>query len=138
MELMTPQGYIEFQGLIKHVQKVISDSGGLQKEAYLAGKPCVTLRTETEWVVTVKAGWNILLDADDANIAGKIMNFIPEKERPDLYGKNVAKRMVKEMERFLVRVNRCVGLTLLRYTSDKPQWSQCTPQSCIKIFLKKL
>jgi len=44
VELIKPQGYIEFQGLIKYAQKIITDSGGLQKEAYIAGKPCITLR----------------------------------------------------------------------------------------------
>jgi len=100
IRLSPPQGYLEFQKLLKGCEKVITDSGGLQKEAYLAGKPCITIRPETEWVETVEAGWNMLLDAGDANVAGKIMDFTPKKERPDLYGKNVAKRMVEEIVRW--------------------------------------
>jgi UDP-N-acetylglucosamine 2-epimerase len=100
IKLSPPQGYLEFQKLLKGCEKVITDSGGLQKEAYLAGKPCITIRPETEWVETVEAGWNILMDADDVNVAGRIMDFTPKKERPDLYGKNVAKRMVEEMVRW--------------------------------------
>ncbi len=100
VELIDPQGYIEFQGLIKHAEKVITDSGGLQKEAYIAGKPCITLRPETEWVETVETGWNVLMDITDAELVEKIVAFNPKGERPDLYGKDVAKRMVEEIERF--------------------------------------
>jgi len=100
MKLIKPQGYIEFQGLIKYAEKVITDSGGLQKEAYIAGKPCITLRPETEWVETVEADWNRLMDVEDPELADKINGFNPSGIRPDLYGKNVAKRMVGEMEMF--------------------------------------
>ena len=101
VELIPPQGYIEFQGLLKYAHKVITDSGGLQKEAYIAGIPCITLRPETEWMETLEAGWNILLDIKDKDLLEKIQNFNPDSHRPDLYGKNVAKRMVDEMEKFI-------------------------------------
>jgi len=101
VELIKPQGYIEFQGLIKYAEKVITDSGGLQKEAYIAGKPCITLRPETEWVETVGAGWNILMDVEDPELAEKITVFNPSGSRPDLYGKNVANTMVKEIEEYV-------------------------------------
>jgi len=101
IELIKPQGYIEFQGLIKYAEKVITDSGGLQKEAYIAGKPCITLRPETEWVETVEAGCNILMDVEDPDLAEKITGFNPSGKRPDLYGKNVANTMVKEIEEYV-------------------------------------
>lgn len=101
IELIQPQGYIEFQGLLKFAEKVITDSGGLQKEAYIAGKPCITVRPETEWVETVEAGWNILKSIDDDDFTNVISDFNPTSERPDLYGNNVAKRMVQEIEKFL-------------------------------------
>jgi UDP-N-acetylglucosamine 2-epimerase len=101
IRLYPPLGYLEFQKLLKGSLKVITDSGGLQKEAYLAGKPCITIRPETEWVETVEVGWNMLLDTDDNEFVEKILDFKPNGERPDLYGKNVAKRMLMEMERFL-------------------------------------
>lgn len=97
IELIAPQGYIEFQGLLKYSNKVITDSGGLQKEAYIAGKPCITVRPETEWVETIEAGWNILADIEDENFREVIEGFEPKRERPELYGKNVAERMVKEI-----------------------------------------
>jgi UDP-N-acetylglucosamine 2-epimerase (non-hydrolysing)/UDP-GlcNAc3NAcA epimerase len=64
---------------------VLTDSGGLQKEAYLAGVPCVTLRPSTEWVETVEHGWNVLVDLD-AQAALAALDRKPPAERPTLYG----------------------------------------------------
>ncbi len=64
---------------------VLTDSGGVQKEAYLAGVPCVTLRANTEWVETVRSGWNTLVDLD-TNAALAALEAEPPSERPALYG----------------------------------------------------
>ncbi len=98
--MIDPQGYIEFQGLLKNSSKVVTDSGGLQKEAYIAGKPCITLRPETEWVETVDAGWNLLLDINDPELVYKVESFNPSHEQPELYGSNVAATMVNELEQW--------------------------------------
>ncbi|MEX1015062.1 MAG: UDP-N-acetylglucosamine 2-epimerase (non-hydrolyzing), partial [Candidatus Paceibacterota bacterium] len=65
------------------------------------GKPCITLRPETEWVETVDAGWNILLDINDPKLVSKIQGFNPDGEKPDLYGVDVASGMVKEIENWI-------------------------------------
>ena len=83
--LTEPLGYLEFSALACQARAVLTDSGGVQKEAYLAGVPCVTLRANTEWVETVQAGWNTLVDLD-ANAALEALRREPPTERPELYG----------------------------------------------------
>jgi UDP-GlcNAc3NAcA epimerase len=83
--LSEPLGYLEFAALLCQARAVVTDSGGVQKEAYLAGVPCVTLRASTEWVETVQAGWNTLVDLDAA-VALAALEREPPSERPQLYG----------------------------------------------------
>jgi UDP-GlcNAc3NAcA epimerase len=80
-----PLGYIELTALLCNARAVLTDSGGLQKEAYLAGIPCITLRTTTEWIETVEAGWNVLVDLD-ADAALRALEQDPPATRPPLYG----------------------------------------------------
>jgi UDP-GlcNAc3NAcA epimerase len=80
-----PLGYIEFSALLCQARAVLTDSGGVQKEAYLAGVPCITLRANTEWVETVASGWNTLVDLD-AGAALTALDSEPPQERPQLYG----------------------------------------------------
>jgi UDP-GlcNAc3NAcA epimerase len=83
--LCDPLGYVEFGALLRGARAVLTDSGGVQKEAYLAGVPCVTLRSTTEWVETVDAGWNTLVDLDGERVLSALARPIP-KNHPQLYG----------------------------------------------------
>jgi UDP-N-acetylglucosamine 2-epimerase (non-hydrolysing)/UDP-GlcNAc3NAcA epimerase len=85
VEILPPLGYLEFTALLRGATAVLTDSGGVQKEAYLAGVPCVTLRDTTEWTETVDAGWNTLVDLDAA-AARAALDRRPPAERPPLYG----------------------------------------------------
>ena len=85
---------------IRHAHAVVTDSGGLQKEAYWLGVPCVTLRDETEWVETLAGGWNTLVGADTDAIVEVTHRPRPATGRQPLYGEGgVASRIVAALER---------------------------------------
>jgi UDP-GlcNAc3NAcA epimerase len=85
LRLSEPLGYVEFSALLCQARAVLSDSGGVQKEAYLAGVPCITLRANTEWVETVATGWNTLVDLDADAALAALERPRPE-QHPQLYG----------------------------------------------------
>lgn len=98
IQLSEPLGYVEFSALLVHARAIVTDSGGVQKEAYLAGVPCITLRASTEWVETVDAGWNTLVDLD-ADAALAALQREPPRERPALYGDgHAAERCVEAID----------------------------------------
>lgn len=101
--LIEPLGYLDFICLEKNARNIITDSGGIQKEAYILGKPCITIRPETEWIETVRDGWNILLDlnTDSEKFLDIINNFKPKTTQTDIFGKNAADKMVLLIEEFL-------------------------------------
>jgi UDP-GlcNAc3NAcA epimerase len=80
-----PVGYLDMIRLMAGARKILTDSGGMQKEAYMLGVPCITLRENTEWVETVEAGWNVLVGADGEKIAGAIRASRPKLLQQDLY-----------------------------------------------------
>ena len=99
VRLQPPLGYLAFTALLVRAQAMLTDSGGVQKEAYLAGVPCVTMRDTTEWVETVEAGWNVLVDLDRDAALAALARPVPA-ERPELYGDGRAgERVVAALER---------------------------------------
>jgi UDP-N-acetylglucosamine 2-epimerase len=86
IRLVEPLGYFDMVAMSKGARLILTDSGGLQKEAYWLGVPCVTLRDQTEWVETVESGWNILAGAQREKIVEAVRAFAPPSERPALYG----------------------------------------------------
>ncbi len=83
--LTEPLGYFELTALLCNARAAITDSGGLQKEAYLAGVPCVTLRANTEWTETVELGWNVLADLDLERVLAALEREVPTAS-PPVYG----------------------------------------------------
>ena len=98
-----PVGFLQMVALEARAHVIATDSGGVQKEAYLSGVPCVTLRSETEWVETVEAGWNRVVDDDPAALRAALTDaeFMDRtRPRPSLYGDaNAASRIVAALER---------------------------------------
>jgi UDP-N-acetylglucosamine 2-epimerase len=86
IRLIDPVGYLDMVQLEQSARLILTDSGGIQKEAYWLGVPCVTLRDETEWVETVALGWNVLAGADPDRIVQCVRSLRPPTERPPLYG----------------------------------------------------
>ena len=86
VSLVDPIGYIDMISLLGAARMVLTDSGGLQKEAYWLGVPCVTFRRETEWVETATSGWNRLVGASTVDIVAAVGSFLPPSQRPRLYG----------------------------------------------------
>ena len=84
--MIEPLGYLDFAALASQAAVIATDSGGLQKEAYWYGVPCVTMRPSTEWVDTVAAGANVLVDDDPERIAAALAAAEMPPGRPPLYG----------------------------------------------------
>ena len=100
---LEPVGYLEMVALEASAVAIATDSGGVQKEAYLSGVPCITLRSETEWSETVEAGWNRVVDADPAALADALADetfMRRDRPRPPLFGDGeAARRIVAALER---------------------------------------
>ena len=94
--VLPPLGYLDLAALAAQARVIVTDSGGLQKEAYWYGVPCVTLRPSTEWPDTVEAGANVLVDDDAARLTAAVAAATMPAERPQLYGDGRAAERIAE------------------------------------------
>lgn len=104
LRLVDPVGYSDMIALTQNARAVLTDSGGLQKEAYMLGVPCITMRDQTEWVETVDAGWNSVVGADSARITKAVHSIKKPSLHPQLYGDGKSsRRMVNILKGSLSR-----------------------------------
>ncbi|MCK9424191.1 MAG: UDP-N-acetylglucosamine 2-epimerase (non-hydrolyzing) [Bacteroidales bacterium] len=96
VHIIEPVGYLQMLKLTLDAHKVLTDSGGLQKEAYFLGKPCITLRTETEWVETLHDHWNIVTGCDTDLIVDAVNAPIPAAPRKSGFGDGHAADIILE------------------------------------------
>ncbi len=96
VKLLEPVSYLEMLDLERNARLILTDSGGVQKEAYFFGVPCVTLREETEWVETTDAGWNLLVGASKPRIVRAVQEFRPQGERPQIFGDGKASQKIAQ------------------------------------------
>lgn len=100
IRITNPLGYLDMIRLMSEAKKIITDSGGIQKEAFFLSKPCITLRDETEWVETVENGWNRICGANEHKILDAIANFRPSTPRNNYFGDgNASGKIIDELMR---------------------------------------
>jgi UDP-GlcNAc3NAcA epimerase len=97
VRLLEPLSYVDMLVLERNARLILTDSGGVQKEAYLLGVPCLTLREETEWVETVETGWNLLVGSSKDRIARAVREFRPQENRPQVFGDGEASRKIVDL-----------------------------------------
>jgi UDP-N-acetylglucosamine 2-epimerase len=99
-----PLGFLDFVKLMRHARFILTDSGGVQKEACFHRVPCITLRNDTEWVETIEWGWNALTGPDPEKIADAVRtldNRAPRDTLPTLWDGHAAKRIIEVIRREL-------------------------------------
>lgn len=110
IKVMEPQGYLEFLGMVKGAKKVLTDSGGVQKEAYCLKKPCITFRWETEWEETLEEGWNTLVGSDEKLIKKALDSFEPKAEQKGFLGDGTAKAQIRDILKMKGYLGEEVGI----------------------------
>ncbi len=106
VRLIEPVGYFDIITLETNARMIATDSGGVQREAYFLGKPCLTLRDETEWIETVNVGWNKLVGTNPAEVLPVWFSFVPPVEQPPIFGDgNTGRHIVQILEEYLNALN---------------------------------
>jgi UDP-N-acetylglucosamine 2-epimerase len=96
-KVIKPIGYRDMLMLEKNAKKILTDSGGIQKETYIFKGPCITLRENTEWVETVEDGWNVLTGANKEKIVKMANDFEPKGKQRDVFGSGDASERIREI-----------------------------------------
>jgi UDP-N-acetylglucosamine 2-epimerase len=97
VQLIEPVGYLDMLMLEQNARLILTDSGGMQKEAYFFEVPCVTLRPETEWVETVEAGWNVVVGANLRRIVAATRELCPTGLPPAVFGDGRASERIANL-----------------------------------------
>jgi len=97
VKVIKPVGYLYMLMLEKNAGKILTDSGGVQKEAYILKVPCITLRENTEWVETVEDGWNVLVGSDKEAIVKMANGFDPDNQQKNVFGEGKASKEVRRI-----------------------------------------
>jgi len=102
VKVIEPVGYLDFIALLMAASKVLTDSGGVQKEAYFFGVPCITLRDETEWIETMEDGWNALVGSETEDILDAIAKFNPSGTKSKSFGDgHAAEKIARILDKFV-------------------------------------
>lgn len=102
LKIIPPLGYLDFITLIRNASKVLTDSGGIQKESYLLKTPCVTLRTNTEWTETLENGWNVLTGTDYKLVLKELKKTKPLERNKSFFGSgDTTKKIIKVISNYL-------------------------------------
>ena len=94
VNVIKPLGYLDFLKLLNNSKKILTDSGGIQKEAYILEVPCLTLRSNTEWIETVADGWNVLVGTNKEIIVKMVNDFEPKIDQRHVFGKKASKKIL--------------------------------------------
>jgi UDP-N-acetylglucosamine 2-epimerase (non-hydrolysing) len=106
VRLIKPLGYLDMLMLMANARKILTDSGGIQKEAYMLGVPCITLRENTEWVETLEGGWNELVGAEKEKISKAISNLTPMGAQRNVFGNSRASERILNILKLEMQVKK--------------------------------
>lgn len=97
IKIIDPIGYLDMLSLEENCTKIVTDSGGIQKEAYFLNKPCITMRDETEWVETVNNGWNLIVGSDSKKIVDALQSFNPTGTPAPAFGNGDSSSIIADI-----------------------------------------